>query len=276
MNRDATTKMRAPYCVVPVLTYNEEPELFKDPRLVQRIFGVKINKQLKQTNDDEWNDFVNWVPNGLIGRRIYEETKDLSYMQIVGLLQEQNHLDLKEKRDRTIARFIHFGAYMCEKIFGITLDLKELGFLIGNRIKIGNEEIIENIKILIAEGSQFEMNDFSNTLENPQKSSWVKAQVHEVKHKGEKGYLLRQNNITDLRNTLKRKSLKQSELKVILITEYGKENVIQKTFSLKHISPSSFRAIFIKKFAIHDLPPEVNKHAKELNNAPIDLGFGGG
>lgn len=239
LNPDQSIKYRAPFCSALILNYNDYPILFDDPNMRQRIFNM-IATGIEKNED--WLDMYNSISDGLMGRLVYEKTKNWTLKDIEPLLRNQPDLGL-EDRAKIICKFMHLGKYLMKWIFDIDLDLTGIKRILRESQRAGNEVIISLLKNQIAEGTAFVVNN-NGVMENPYKVSWVKTRVHQIRHKGDLGVVYMDENAFDLAKRLGRlpKDIGLNRLHGLISTQWKIKSGV---FNVPSHEPRSVRGIFI-------------------------------
>ena len=248
-NRDQTLKMNAPFCTPCYLTYNAYPVLFEDAAFRQRIFNRNVTAD-DFTKNESWGELEQFIPDGLIGRYIYEFTKEWDLDDLlVRLEQFENHhlLQYLSGRAKDICRLMLLGAELFEELFGVQLDMSSLPADLRESVKAGNEDIVDLIIIMIEERHNFEYSpDKGDHQVNPR--HWVQHKVLEKKYKGQLGFLITADNSIDLAKRLGRKpkDLRLPTLNALLQTEFSS---VYDTFK---INKSNRRGVWIPAIEIID------------------------
>lgn len=241
-NRDQSLKMDKPFCSSPIFTFNRAPEFFNEPAVPTRGLILSMNKKLEYKDKKLWNKYLHQIKKGEIGKLIIQETRDLTYDDLVELYEKQPNLKNVDKelgiRVHTIYKLLHLGKELFKRIFGIDLDLTELPSLIEQSRQFGSDDIFSLIEVQLHEASVTDPKSF--TPRKPR--SWFGSPVIETEHKGEWGYIYHTDCLQDLKNRLKTHISGVPELREIL-----KKRWFVSEYKVIKSNGISYRGIFIPR-----------------------------
>lgn len=276
LNPDQSKKMDCEYCSPAMMNFNALPIMFDDPQFRQRIIMLNIYS-VKES--EKWVEINNKIKKGAIGKYILNQTRDMTYEDLVSLYKQMPNMGVKTNRAKAIVRLMNLGAHLAKELFDLTLDLSELPEIIRQTLIAGNEEKIDLIYTQIQESKEFIISDISGVFENPHKKSWVRYRVKRHEYKGESGYLYTSDNALDLAARLG-KNKRDLSLNTLYLTLQTEWKTVHKGSFYDNDSPSgSTRGIFIPDIEIDgtryyiehcdEIEDEINRATGTQNNNKI-------
>ncbi|MFX0102099.1 MAG: hypothetical protein ACFFCS_21210 [Candidatus Hodarchaeota archaeon] len=195
------------FCSPLNFTFNTPPELFDDIAFLERGIHVPLTIIMTKENDEKFKR-IKEIPNGYLGKYLYEQTKDWDYESLVKLYENMPSID--GIRANVIYKTLYLGNWIMKEFFGISLNLNDVPNLIAETLSVGSDDIISLFLSQIDEGVKAE------------REYWVKGKISQKYNKDGtlKGFFYTINNLQDLISRLNLKNITMSGFCEILKKKY--------------------------------------------------------
>ncbi|MEX2758106.1 MAG: bifunctional DNA primase/polymerase [Candidatus Sigynarchaeota archaeon] len=194
--------------VSPVrMTYNRRPMMFAEPADLDRLFEIAVHTQMTPDDFQLWNQLLQAVRPGVIGRYIIERTKGWTLADLAARYARiEDMSDNNNPRSNTIYKLQIMGAELLVELFGLAIDMDafktELVELIESSKTAHFDDAVQILYTqLVDKDVPPQRNDEGKIIEEGhRRASWIKNPVFTGDYKGEGGWMYTAANYQDLKN----------------------------------------------------------------------------
>lgn len=227
------------YCANICMTFNKDPLAFADPFFRERSLYVFITKL---TTDPLWRQCYNALQDGEMLQLLYDYTKSWKMTELIALMDSFDTEGLETPRNKTILRFMKFGAYLFKQLVGIDLNLSDLKFMIMMNNELNTVELVEALRWL------YRMGRVDLGEEPFYARGWINYPLRRASYKDKAGYVLDLFNIRDIQTAIEGPSTRKWTLQMFfqkVCPSIFKEAVLTFVYAEDKLIKEKVKGIFI-------------------------------